>query len=205
MGEEIVDKKLTFRDLKEQEKEARKQLIINAAIRLFSQKSISNVSIRDIAKEAGISPALIYRYFKDRDDLFVASFLRKFEEMLTQFQEELQIAGALNPEKIGQTFVNFLIENDLFFRMMTHFMLDTSIKEDAMNTVNNSMKQVLELFDQAFESIGYQEQIRLHSHAFFAALNGVLITYRHYPGRSETDVQKHIQRLASIISNKFSS
>jgi AcrR family transcriptional regulator len=204
-GEEIVDKKFTFHDLKEQEKEARKQLIIDAAIRLFSRKSISNVSIRDIAKEAGISPALIYRYFTDRDDLFVASFLRKSEEMLKQFQEELQIAGTLNPEKIGQKFVNFLIENDLFFRMMTHFMLDTSIKEDSMKTFNNSIKQVLDLFDEAFKAIGYQEQIRLHSHAFFAALNGVLITYRHYPGRSEADVQKHIQRLASIISNKFSS
>ncbi|OAO77506.1 helix-turn-helix domain-containing protein [Geobacillus sp. FSL K6-0789] len=70
-----MDKKLTFHDLKEQEREARKQLIIDAAIRLFSQKSISNVGMRDIAKEAGISPALIYRYFKDRDDLFVTAFL----------------------------------------------------------------------------------------------------------------------------------
>jgi AcrR family transcriptional regulator len=198
-------KKLTFHELKELEREARKQLIIDAAIRLFSQKSISNVSIRDIAKEAGISPALIYRYFEDRDDLFVASFLRKFEEMLTQFEEELQAADTISPEKVGQKFVNFLIENDLFFRMMTHFMLDTSIKEDSMETLNKSIKQVLELFDQAFQSIGYQEQIRLHSHAFFAALNGVLITYRNYPGRSEAEVRKHIRRLATIISKKFSS
>lgn len=200
----MTKENFTYHNLKEQEKEARKQLIINAAIRLFSKKSISDVSMRDIAKEAGISAALIYRYFEDRDDLFVASFLYEFEKMLSLFEQELKIEEIITPKKIGQTFVNFFIENDLFFRMMTHFMLDTSIKENSLKTVNNSIKKILNVFDQAFQSIGYEEQIRLYSHAFFASLNGILITYRNYPGRSEEEIRKHIQRLSSIIIQKFS-
>ncbi|MDI9457096.1 MAG: TetR family transcriptional regulator, partial [Bacillota bacterium] len=43
--------------LKENERETRKRLIIESAISLFAKKSFDTVSMRDIARAAGISPA----------------------------------------------------------------------------------------------------------------------------------------------------
>jgi AcrR family transcriptional regulator len=198
-----VTEKLTLSDLKRQERDARRQLILDAAMELFSSRSISNVGIRDIAKKAGISPALIYRHFEDRDELFVEAFFKKNEEIITIFERMIEEKEDVTTEKIGESFVRFLMDNDDFFQMMTHFMLDSVMRDDAIEQFNHNMRRLLAGFDSAFESSGISEEVRLHSHAFFASLNGVMITFRSYPGRSEEEIRKHILHLTRFISLKF--
>ena len=51
----------------------RRQQIIEAALRVFSTKGFHKATNKDIAEAAGgISPGLIYWYFKDKEDLFVS-------------------------------------------------------------------------------------------------------------------------------------
>ncbi|MCA1785308.1 MAG: TetR/AcrR family transcriptional regulator, partial [Desulfobacteraceae bacterium] len=52
-----------FAELKEKEKQARKQIVIESALALFAKKPFYEVGMREVADEAGISPATIYRYF----------------------------------------------------------------------------------------------------------------------------------------------
>ncbi|HQI24391.1 MAG TPA: helix-turn-helix domain-containing protein, partial [Smithella sp.] len=70
-----MKKKNTFAELKNNEKRARQGVIVEAAQRVFAVKPFNKVSIRDIAREAGISHASIYRYFPDQQSLFVEAFL----------------------------------------------------------------------------------------------------------------------------------
>ncbi|MFO7167142.1 MAG: TetR/AcrR family transcriptional regulator [Chloroflexota bacterium] len=49
----------------------RRQQIMEAALRVFSTKGFQKATNKDIAEAAGgISPGLIYHYFKDKQDLF---------------------------------------------------------------------------------------------------------------------------------------
>ncbi|MGO9374807.1 MAG: TetR family transcriptional regulator [Syntrophobacteraceae bacterium] len=52
-------------------KDRRKKEIINAAIRIFSEKGYQRVTIRDITGSIGISTGTFYIYFKDKRELFV--------------------------------------------------------------------------------------------------------------------------------------
>ena len=61
--------KLSFKNLREDERETRKSIILDSAVRLFNEKIFHQVGMRDIAAEAGISAATIYRYFPSRDDI----------------------------------------------------------------------------------------------------------------------------------------
>ena len=90
----------TIKDLQEAEREARKQLILSATLVLFGEKQISKVSMRDIAKEAGISAALIYRHFKDRDELFIEAFVQKSKEMIAAFETTITNQQIVSIEKI---------------------------------------------------------------------------------------------------------
>ena len=62
----------------EQEKQGRKpaiseQELMEAAVRLVdSKRSVSSLSLREIAREAGIAPNSFYRHFRDVDELAVA-------------------------------------------------------------------------------------------------------------------------------------
>jgi AcrR family transcriptional regulator len=55
----------------------RRQQILEAALKVFSTKGFHKATNKDIAQAAGgISPGLIYWYFKDKEDLFL-SILRE--------------------------------------------------------------------------------------------------------------------------------
>ena len=52
--------------------EDRREQIIDAAMRTFSQKGYARATNKDIAREAGITPGLIYHYFESKEALFKA-------------------------------------------------------------------------------------------------------------------------------------
>ena len=51
----------------------RKGLIVAAATRLFAEHGFDAVSLRQVAREAGVDPALVHHYFAGKDALFAAS------------------------------------------------------------------------------------------------------------------------------------
>lgn len=55
-----------------QQAEERREQILDAALRVFSQKGFAGASIRDIAREVGITEGLIYHYFESKDHLLEA-------------------------------------------------------------------------------------------------------------------------------------
>ncbi|MEU8134654.1 TetR/AcrR family transcriptional regulator [Streptodolium elevatio] len=51
--------------------EATAAALLDAAVARFSRHGYENTSVRDIAADAGVNPALIYRYFGSKEKLFV--------------------------------------------------------------------------------------------------------------------------------------
>lgn len=189
--------------LRENEREVRKNLIINAAVKLFAQKPFNQVSMRHIAAEADISPASIYRYFSDRDELFVEAFFRESKDISENLFKLLQDNLNATIEDVAVVFVDYLLDHDNFFQMMAHFMLDGDINQKALERFNAAERRLLDVFERTFEKMGARDNVRLYAHAFFACLNGVLITFRKYPGRSDQEVRKHMHRLALLIAGVF--
>lgn len=54
-------------------REERRRQILAAALRVLSRKGFHAATNRDIAAEAGISPGLIYWYFRSKEELLVAA------------------------------------------------------------------------------------------------------------------------------------
>ena len=53
-------------------REAKFKFVVDIATNLFMQKSINDVTIKDIAEEAGIGEATIYRYFSKKETIVLA-------------------------------------------------------------------------------------------------------------------------------------
>ncbi|MCX5848556.1 MAG: TetR/AcrR family transcriptional regulator [Deltaproteobacteria bacterium] len=193
----------SFNKLKEQERESRRDLIIGAAERVFSKKSFNAVTIRDIAKEAGISHALIYRYFPDQQSLFVEACMRRGAKIVEFIGKLIDDNNNIKIEKVTEHFIKFLVDNDQYFRMMTHFMLDGSLSKEKIGSLNSGERVLLAQFDRIFAKMSSGKNVRMLSHAYFAAMNGIVITFRNYPGRSREEVTSHMQELGRIIALKF--
>jgi AcrR family transcriptional regulator len=83
---------------KEREKQMRRGQIINAAEKVFAAKGFSGATIENIAEEAELSPATLYLYFKNKDELY-ASLNLKFLEVFTEKVENIRRQNELDPEE----------------------------------------------------------------------------------------------------------
>lgn len=65
--------------------------ILNSAKAEFLQKGFKDASLRNIAKQAGVTTGAIYGYFKDKDEIFVTlvkDVLNGFFDLIKEVEEE---------------------------------------------------------------------------------------------------------------------
>ncbi|MBI5419341.1 MAG: TetR/AcrR family transcriptional regulator [Deltaproteobacteria bacterium] len=80
---------------------AKRERILRAAIRIFSQKGYFNSRISEIAREAGVADGTIYLYFKNKDDLLISLFEEKMGEVVADVRARVEAGGdALSRLKI---------------------------------------------------------------------------------------------------------
>jgi AcrR family transcriptional regulator len=58
--------------LRETKKKKTRQAIMDAAIKLFSEKGFEKTSVDELAKEAGVGKSTIYGYFHTKNEIFLA-------------------------------------------------------------------------------------------------------------------------------------
>ena len=83
---------------KEREKEQRRKQIIDAAEEVFAAKGFSGATMENIAEKAELSPATLYLYFKNKDELY-ASLNRKMLGVLIEKMEDVYHRNGLSPEE----------------------------------------------------------------------------------------------------------
>src|SRR5512139_47571 len=63
--------------------------IIQAAIRIFSQKGFFNSKVSEIARASGVADGTIYLYFKNKDDLLISLFEEKMGEIVAEVRQRI--------------------------------------------------------------------------------------------------------------------
>jgi len=90
----------------------RRKDILVAAQEIFSQKGLSDSSISEIAKKAGVVDSIIYHYFKNKEDLLFYALADKLESVEKELA--LHLEGILDPvSKLGKMIWYHLYINDL--------------------------------------------------------------------------------------------
>jgi AcrR family transcriptional regulator len=194
----------TFQKLRKEERETRKNLIIDAAMDLFSQKDFHKIGMRDIAKRAGISAAAIYRYFPSRDDVFVEALGRHMKVVEALFEKNVE-EGRTSLEELAMGSVNYLLENEAVFQMMGHFMVTGQIQPKALERYNAMQRHFLDILERVNDQTDIGDHNRLVTHAIYASITGVVMTFKNYPGRPPEEIKKHIYRLVRIVSSVFTT
>jgi AcrR family transcriptional regulator len=194
---------LTFDDLKEQEREARKELIVRVTQTLLSEKNFKGVTIRDIAEQVGVSPATLYRYYESLDEIFLAVFYRGTREIADLIRQECTEKDGSSIRQLAEVYIGYLNNNLSYFQMMSLFAPRGMLTDENEKMINPAMKELLELIEGVIERAGYKGDRKLMSHAFFSALNGIMTTYAQNPGMSLEEIHKYTKILAGFIADFF--
>jgi AcrR family transcriptional regulator len=75
---------------KQEQSEATKAALISVARRLFAEKGYADTSTEEIVQGAGVTRGALYHHFRDKEDLFEATF----EQVETEVTQRLMLASA---------------------------------------------------------------------------------------------------------------
>ncbi|WP_022668139.1 TetR/AcrR family transcriptional regulator [Desulfospira joergensenii] len=195
-----------FAELKEKEKQARKQIVIESALALFAKKPFYEVGMREVADEAGISPATIYRYFPSQEELFNEAFLQDIYSVSKEFQKMVEKEEPASIDEFGIKFVEHLIENESSFQMMAYLMLKYNLTHPVKGKFDSVTKVFFDLFSTLLKRHGMSEEnARIYSHSFVASITGILMTFRNFPLKDRESVKAHIIKIVKITASIYSA
>lgn len=130
--------------------EDRREQILDAAMRVFAQKGFTGATNRDIAREAGITPGLIYHYFESKEAVFRA---------IVEARSPLHMLRTLPTEALAQppeVFLRFLVRRvlsiveDEKFVQLIHMLLPELIHNPALSPAGTEVLQQVVDFLSAY-------------------------------------------------------
>jgi len=106
-----------------EEKERRRTEILDAADGLYAEKGWESVTVDQVARSARLSRALVYVYFKDKEELLFAVGERAMRLLRDRF-EAASVSSPLGVEKIeaiGRSYMTYAFEFPHYFDFVSRF------------------------------------------------------------------------------------
>jgi AcrR family transcriptional regulator len=132
--------------------EDRRDQIIDAAMQVFAQKGFTRATNKDIAREAGITPGLIYYYFDSREDLLKA---------IIETRSPAQLMSTLPAQVFElppETFIHMLIlralsiiETDQFIQLIRMIIPEIVHNTELEQIILPMTRRLLEFLGKYFE------------------------------------------------------
>lgn len=104
---------------KERDKQEMRSRILKAATKMFLEDGYDKTSLRNIAEKIEYSPATIYLYFKDKDELLYEIQKEAFEKLDKEFQAKAIAKDPLERlRQICRSYVHFGHHNPELYDLM---------------------------------------------------------------------------------------
>lgn len=142
-----------------EKKEKTRRAIINAALtQINAETSFASLSLREVAREAGIAPTSFYRHFKDMEELgltLVDECGLTLRQLMRKARKRFEEGGSVIQTSV-ETFMEFCAQNPNNFRLLFHERSGTTY---ALRTAVSREIQffVVELTDY-IESSGFDKE-----------------------------------------------
>jgi AcrR family transcriptional regulator len=107
---------------REREREALRTQILEAARDILCEEGLHALSMRAIAERIEYSPATLYLYFRDKDELIREVVREGFTRLHEYFQQGIRAGEDGRPlgeyAAMGTAYARFALENTAYFRVM---------------------------------------------------------------------------------------
>lgn len=96
--------------MEKNKKSDKKELITDAVIRVLQKENYQTMKTAQIAIQAGVSEGTLYKYFKNKKEMFIEAFTRQLGILFTGVFENLQKENSLkkNLDLMGENFYSVI-------------------------------------------------------------------------------------------------
>jgi len=117
--------------------------ILKTAEKIFSEKGFDGARVDDIAKEAGVNKALIYYYFKSKNEILETILSNLFQEAKNLLVQSAGNTSDISSEggyrKLFDAYINFVTRN----RKIIKIAIAESAKDDAKPSIVMELGKII--------------------------------------------------------------
>ena len=97
-----------------------KTQVLDASVQLISEQGLAGLSMREVARRAGVSHQAPYHYFDDKESIVAALVARGFTMLADRMESAAKAKGSITQRlaKTGREYVTFALEQPVYFRLM---------------------------------------------------------------------------------------
>lgn len=92
--------------------------VVEEGLRLLQDREADALSLREIARNVGVSATALYRHFPDKASLLVALARAGYEQLAKEQRRAAEGAGADGFAALGRAYVRFALANPSLFRLI---------------------------------------------------------------------------------------
>jgi AcrR family transcriptional regulator len=175
-----------IQERKEREKERRRQQIIVAAKRVFSDKGFNKTTMEDIAKEAELSPGTLYLYFKNKEELYASLSLRILQYLhirVSHVINQTELSPMQKLDALQDVMFDVYDFDPLIIINMFHLQSSETLKnltpqllEEIKDLSGKSMQSIAQIFrDGVAQGIFIDQHPVAMADTFWALFSGVIL------------------------------
>lgn len=172
---------MSINDRKERDRIERRELILNTANEIIMTEGIDKLSIRKVAARIEYSPAIIYHYFKDKDDIISHIMARGYEKIIKalssveasksdpkEYIKKLAKKYIEEALKIPQEYANIMLNSSESVLLQTSVLFEGACtKKPGMRIFYDCLKELCEKAEK--------ETIELTTQVIWTATFGLII------------------------------
>ena len=175
-----------IQERKEREKERRRQQIIVAAKRVFSEKGFNKATMEDIAKEAELSPGTLYLYFKNKEELYASLSLRILQYLhirVTHVNKDTSLTPDKKLSALMEAMYDVYEFDPLIIINMFHLQssetlknLSESLLDEIKDLSKKSIGAIAKIFEEGIEQGIYEDRHPVAlADIFWSMFSGVVL------------------------------
>lgn len=177
---------MSIQERKDREKTMRRQQIQNAAKELFILKGFHSTTIEEIAQKAELSPATIYLYFKNKDELYANLNIISMQYLFDRIEnicKNKRLSCESKIIKIKDAMYDTFRYDPLILRNIFHIQLEDalpSLSKGLLDQVNDISWKVLTMISNVYEEGVRQGKFRgglgiAHADIIWSTFTGLVI------------------------------
>jgi AcrR family transcriptional regulator len=149
--------------------------LVEAARRILEAEGAAALSLRAVAREAGVSPAAPYHHFKDKTELLEAVAHVGWEAIGEAIVEARRSAASPSEAmtRIGMAYLNFARDNPALYRLMYDTSRDRISMPEHANQEDSGYAQVQGALVDAGADPDDERELQLATIASWCAVHGL--------------------------------
>jgi len=185
-----------------------RESIYQAALTEFSEKGYEKASMRNIAKRAGITAGNMYRYFKNKDDLFYTVTSPAYDEIVRFIVEQELPRGNdrewenMNVDKQTDGIVSIYLEHKKELLVIIDGSKGTRYeraKDDIIRLVENMITNILKLRSET-DGLAMPDPHFIHVLSA-SVIEGVILILKQY--KEDEKVREMVRQFIGFIFKDF--